>query len=441
MIEITSQQALKLIEEIFRGDFEEQDGVYRLSLQGMGGNEWLEIRDDTLRSILERLSQREEKEGTILYNDNFFEILVQEESSDRFPLLRSSRQDRNEIIEISDSVNGLVYILSRPSEEYLIYLLFSLSEIMPIRSVVSTHHLRFLLRRRQRTSLPEEDEENGALNKELLFWLSRALPRYLTLQIRSEKSRSVNEFEKLASAFLFQLSYNLDVAVVPQRSLDKLVRKGRIRRLRRSRIEEMEAPKRIYNPDLIYHYQMAVSAESPPLEYLSYYHIAEHFFESIFHDDLIERVRQRITEPDFSYRRKKDIKKLVDEVTRSLRIRNDQMVFSEEEALRLTLERFLDLEELLSSIREYNESLVDYFRNHKVSFSGGKEVDLEHDERDKVIRSIAKRIYKTRNAIVHSKESEKSRYIPFRHDQELTQEVILLRFVAEQIIINSSEMF
>ena len=441
MIEITSQQALKLIEEIFRGDFEEQEGVYRLSLQGMGSNEWLEIRDDTLRSILERLSQREEKEGTILYNDNFFEILVQEESSDRFPLLRSSRQDRNEIIEISDSVNGLVYVLSRPSEEYLIYLLFSLSEIMPIRSVVSTHHLRFLLRRRQRPSLSEEDEENGALNKELLFWLSRALPRYLTLQIRSEKSRSVNEFEKLASAFLFQLSYNLDVAVVPQRSLDKLVRKGRIRRLRRSRIEEMEAPKRIYNPDLIYHYQMAVSAESPPLEYLSYYHIAEHFFESIFHDDLIERVRQRITEPDFSYRRKKDIKKLVDEVTRSLRIRNDQMVFSEEEALRLTLERFLDLEELLSSIREYNESLVDYFRNHKVSFSGGKEVDLEHDERDKVIRSIAKRIYKTRNAIVHSKESEKSRYIPFRHDQELTQEVILLRFIAEQIIINSSEMF
>lgn len=441
MIEITSQQALKLIEEIFRGDFEEQDGVYRLSLQGMDSNEWLEIRDDTLRSILERLSQREEKEGTILYNDNFFEILVQEESSDRFPLLRSPRPDRNEIIEISDSVNGLVYVLSRPSEEYLIYLLFSLSEIMPIRSVVSTHHLRFLLRRRQRPSLPEEDEENGALNKELLFWLSRALPRYLTLQIRSEKSRSVNEFEKLASAFLFQLSYNLDVAVVPQRSLDKLVRKGRIRRLRRSRLEEMEAPKRIYNPDLIYHYQMAVSAESPPLEYLSYYHIAEHFFESIFHDDLIERVRQRITEPDFSYRRKKDIKKLVDEVTRSLRIRNDQMVFSEEEALRLTLERFLDLEELLSSIREYDESLVDYFRNHKVSFSGGKEVDLEHDERDKVIRSIAKRIYKTRNAIVHSKESEKSRYIPFRHDQELTQEVILLRFVAEQIIINSSEMF
>lgn len=438
MIEITLQQVLRLIEEIFRGDFEEQDGVYRLSLQGMGINEWLEIRDDTLRSILERLSQREEKEGTILYNDYIFEILVQEESSDRFPLFRSPRQDG---IEISDSVNELAYVLSRPTEEYLIYLLFSLSQIMPIRSVVNTDHLRLLLRRRRRPLIAEEDEENGAFNKELLFWLSRAVPRYLTLQIRSEKSRSVDEFEKLASAFLFQLSYNLDVAVVPQRSLDKLVRRGRIRRLRRSRLEEMEAPKRIYIPDLIYHYQMAVSAESPPLEYLSYYHIAEHFFETIFHDDLIERVRQRITEPDFSYRRKKDIKKLVDEVTRSLRIRNDQMVFSEEEALRLTLKRFLDLEELLSSIKEYDEPLVDYFRNHKVSFSGGDEVDLEHDEHDKVIRAIAKRVYKTRNAIVHSKESEKSRYIPFRHDQELTQEVILLRFIAEQIIINSSEMF
>ena len=428
MIEITLQQVIQLISDLLRRDLEEQDGVYRLSLQ----DEWLEIREDTLRAILERLSSREEKDDIILYDDHSFEILVQEESSNRFPIIRRGKDK----IEINDPVNGLVYVLSRPSDEYLIYLLANLSKIAPIRAVVDLFFLRHLLRR-QLKFLSEEDEE---FNRDLLFWLARAVPRSLTLQIRSKKSRSVNEFEKLASAFLFQLSYNLDVAVVPQRSLDKLVRRGRITRLRRSRPEEIEAPKRIYIPDLIYYYQMAIAAESPPLEYLSYYHIAEYFFESVFHDELIERVRQRITEPDFSYKRKKDIKKLIDEVTRSLRIRNDKMVFSEEEALRLTLKRFLDISELLSSIREYDESLIDYFRSHKVSFSGGDEVDLEHSEQDKVIRSIAKRIYKTRNAIVHSKEGEKSRYIPFSHDQELTQEVVLLRFIAEQIIIHSSEV-
>ncbi len=427
MIKITLEQVLRLIRELFNG-LEEESGVYRLSLRNIGidRDEWLELREDVLRTILERLSSLKEKDGIILYDNHSFEILVQEESSSRFSFIRPDK------VETNDSVNGLSYVLSRPSNEYLIYLLTKLSTNTPIREVVDPLlQLKLFLR----FSLKEREFE-----RDLLFWLVRAMPRFLTLQIRSEGDMSVSEFERLASAFLFQLSYNLNVAVVPQRSLDKLVRRGRITRLRRSRPEEIEAPKRIYIPDLVYYYQMAIAAESPPLEYLSFYHIVEYFFESVFYDDLIERVRYRITEPSFSHKRKQDIKKLIDEVTRFLRIRNDKLVFSEEEALRLTLNKFLNVGELLSSIKEYDESLIDHFRSRKVSFSGGDEVDLEHMEQDKIIRSLSKRIYKTRNAIVHSKESEKSRYIPFRHDQELAQEVVLLRFIAEQIIIHSSEV-
>ena len=43
------------------------------------------------------------------------------------------------------------------------------------------------------------------------------------------------------------------------------------------------------------------------------------------------------------------------------------------------------------------------------------------------------------NAIVHSKEGEKSKYEPFKHDKQLAKELPLIRAVAEEIIINSAE--
>jgi hypothetical protein len=38
--------------------------------------------------------------------------------------------------------------------------------------------------------------------------------------------------------------------------------------------------------DLLYHYQLAVGADNPLLECISYYHIAEHFFEEVFNEAL-----------------------------------------------------------------------------------------------------------------------------------------------------------
>ena len=52
---------------------------------------------------------------------------------------------------------------------------------------------------------------------------------------------------------------------------------------------------------------------------------------------------------------------------------------------------------------------------------------------------VRNRIYSVRNAIVHSKEGEKLRYEPFKHDKELAKEVPLIRAVAEEIIINSAK--
>jgi hypothetical protein len=270
--------------------------------------------------------------------------------------------------------------------------------------------------------------------------LRRIIPRFLTLRLETDRNRSLSDFAHYSSAFLFQLSYNVDVALVPQRHLEELVRTGRITRVRRVSLNELDPPRRHYILDLIYHYQLAVGADNPFLEYISYYHVAEHFFEAVFNEDLIIRIRDKITQPDFSYKRKKDIGGLIRDIGRSLQIRNERITFSEQEALRLTIDSYVDIADLREKVTEYDSSLLDYYRNNKVDFSNGDEVDLNELDYSVTSKKLAARIYKTRNAIVHSKESERVRYMPFKDDRVLVKEIPLLRFIAEQIIIESSSI-
>ncbi len=185
---------------------------------------------------------------------------------------------------------------------------------------------------------------------------------------------------------------------------------------------------------------MGVASDNPSLEFLSYYHVAEHFFEAVFNDDLINQVKEMITLPDFSYRRKNDIRKLIWSVTKRIKLQNETVTFSEQEALKLTLKKYVDLQLLKEQLTEYDESLIEYHRTTEVAFSNGPSLNLEDEDSERALSSAATRIYRTRNAIVHSKEGERGKYIPFQHDRALVKEVPLLRFVAELIIIETSRV-
>ncbi|TOB81666.1 hypothetical protein CGJ96_24990, partial [Vibrio parahaemolyticus] len=47
-----------------------------------------------------------------------------------------------------------------------------------------------------------------------------------SLKIKSQTSRSYNDFERFSDAFLFEISYNLDAAIMPQRHIEELARIG-----------------------------------------------------------------------------------------------------------------------------------------------------------------------------------------------------------------------
>jgi len=388
----------------------------------------LHLGADQLRAAYEVILASEEQEETVLYSPRSFEVLVSE-ASPRQRVFMPIRL-RDEDIEKADPDAGIRYVLGRPTDGYFIFALARLSTFAPLGIL-----FRAPANYRVRRMLDREVNPPDALAAAKV-----ATGNLRTLRLEASADKDLQSFSALANSFLFQLSFNLDFSVVPLRSFEEFGRATRLGRLRRVRVEDIDPPRRTYIPDLVYYYQMAVSSDSPLLQYLSYYHVAEFFFESVFQDELIEKVRTRLTQPDFSYRRKKDIKALIAEISRTLRFQGETFTFNEQEALRLTLHRFAPIPDIAQKVTEYDPGLVEYYRDNRVPFSNGDVCDLNDHDGSRATTALAARIYKTRNAIVHSKEGERVRYVPFRHDRVLAREIPLLRFISEAIVTNTSSI-
>ena len=115
---------------------------------------------------------------------------------------------------------------------------------------------------------------------------------------------------------------------------------------------------------------------------------------------------------------------------------------NEPEALELTLKKFVtDTNFLKSELQSIAPTLVEYFKTTDVPFSNGNKVNFETGNSDEILKNLSKRIYSTRNSIVHSKETSKSKYTPFKDDKDLINEIYLMRVIAEIVIIaNSKEL-
>lgn len=429
-INIDETRIAELISEAIGIEPEVYEDEYRFQVDYEDIDHTFELNLDDLGPIVGTLSEMEIVEETAIYNGYCYEVLIRQESRLRFPHRHLFGGDG---YQTTDVENELTYSLSAPTEEYLIFLLNELAKIAPIDRALRPMPMRILLSRRE----SEDEFEEWSV----LRLLRRVFSRILTLRIDSTGDRSLREFLQYADSFIFQISYNLDMPLVPERYLEDLVRTTRISSHRRGRLNEIDPPRRKYTRDLIHHYQMAVASESPPLEYLSFYHVLEHYFEAVFEDDLINKIRDEITQPDFSYRRKRDIRKLINKIKESIKLRAQNVDYSEEQALFLTISKYIDINRIIEQLNEYDKSLLAHYKSNTVSFSNGSKVNLESNDQEQIIRDLSRRIYRTRNAIVHSKEGERGKFVPFEHDKILIREVPLLRFLAESVIIETSKYF
>lgn len=357
-----------------------------------------------------------------LFDNNKYEVLVRNENRIMF-----SRD-----IFQTDTVNKIEYKIDRPTDNYLIFFLYNLSKQNTpriLRGGIMPYRLRRLY----------ENQQQSLFETNILDVIKDVVPRLETLQIKSENGKKKSEYEQLVYAFLFNLGYNLDYTIQPLRFMDEFTQPYRLGRLRRVNFADVEPPKRVYLNELILHYQKGISSESIDHQFLSFYHVLEHFFEKIYNDDILNSVKSELTKPSFSYKRTKDLNSLIGLIQSRLKYRNDEFQINEPEALELTLKKFVkDLPYLASELRTISPTLIDYFKSTEVPFSKGNRVNFDSNNNVEIYSNLAKRIYLTRNSIVHSKDTDKSKYTPFRDDKDLLTEIYLLRLIAEIVIIENS---
>lgn len=384
-----------------------------------------ELDKKEIEKIIRKVKKMSSNEDVELFNSKTYEVLVRNET--KFFI-------DNEIIQ-EDSVNKLKYTISKPSDEYLIFLMYNLNKI---------EHTNFLRRgilghRLRRIFNSAEEGQIELFNRPILDLIKEINPRIETIQIESKFDCDLTKFEKLIYAFIFNLGYNKDYTIMPLRFLNEFIQPYRNGRLRRTNTGDIEAPKRTYSNELILHYQKGISSESIDHQFLSFYHVIEHFYEKVYNDDILTKVRSELTKPSFSYKRTSDLTSLIGVIQKRLKYKNDEFLINELEALELTLKKFVpDLIELRQNIENYNPELIQYFKSNIVPFSKGNKVNFESDNRDEIYKNLAKRIYFTRNCIVHSKESDKVKYVPFKDDKDLLNENYLLRILVETVIISDS---
>jgi hypothetical protein len=423
----TADDVVGHLSRIFRGDVRIDDDTIFFKVKNLEVDIEFPLQKARLQSLLTLIAAKEISDETGLYSETIYEIIVSEEG--RYPSFRM----RDDYIRVSDAESGMTYEVSPASDEYLLWLVCTASTKGSLRdlgfgTVINRHRL---------------SRELGAEPQPMLSVfdvLRLMLIRTVTLKLVSSTKQSLRRFQTATYSFLFHLAYNLDLALVPQRFLEEVSRRGRISRIRRSTPDELDPPRRSYNEDLVNHYILATSTDSPTIQFLSYYHVLEHFFESVFNDDLVEQIKTSITQPGFSYKRKKDVGQLINTIKKSLQIRSETITFSESEALRLSLVKFIDITQLVNKLDEYDPALVDYYASNEVPFSKGATVALRSGDSDRIAKDLTRRIYATRNSLVHSKDGDKARYIPFKDERSLVSEVPLMRFISEMVILAVSEI-
>ena len=353
-----------------------------------------------------------------IYRDNYYEVLLQ---SDSYRYM--SEYDCK---EYSDEVNKIKYYHGEISENLVFWMLCNgntemlTSLFRQSRNIILKHRVNELF----------QEQENS-----LLVLISKfILRRYNSLIIAFEGKITLSKAQSYMYAYVYTYMYNRQTSIYPCFELNSLFPQRII--LRRN--GDFDYPKKIYNQELISYYNEAISSSILSHKYLSFYHILEYFYENIFIEDQISKAKEIISDVGFSYKRKTDIARLIKNI-QSKAIDKD-VAINEKTALSLLIQKHIKQEQLKERLIErYEQDFLEELKR-KVEFSDGNIIIFSNEDEKQYIDSLTNRIYKTRNAIVHSKESftegkKNNKYQPIKDDKELFTEIELIQVIAE-IIIN-----
>jgi hypothetical protein len=260
---------------------------------------------------------------------------------------------------------------------------------------------------------------------------STAFRRMRTIQVSSLKEDSMQmsreKFLQIAESALFHIAYGSGDGFYLSHSWERTYHMP----LRWDM--NIQFPKRIYESDLVSYYQLALSSESQMLSYIAFYKIIEYFFLSASEKVLHRLIADKLIQPEFSHTKSEQLRQL------AALIRKHDQRMDEPKMLTTVIEQFFPPTEgeIETWIKEYENTWGAYYTSPQQIFDKTQVVDLRQGE---ISSSIAKRIYHIRNVLVHNKESDFARFVPFSGQETvLSQEIPLILYLAEQLILKTGK--
>ena len=263
--------------------------------------------------------------GIVVVNENYYEVPIAMKSKYVPMTIMLERISGKKYV---DEENGLLYEIDKPSEQFF------------FKIVENKIKMNFPMIPRRILCREMEVENNECKKEHKIFDLLKVLYREcVTLRITSNEIRSEENFEKLADAFIFNLNYNTDIGIRQTYDFENLHDRRINNRFRSENINEISTPKRIYRKELVEQYNMAIIADDPFIQYLCYYHILEHFYESVYKDELIRIVKEQLTFPSFSIKKEKEIMALINIIENKTKKGKEDFDGNELESLELVIKK------------------------------------------------------------------------------------------------------
>lgn len=178
----------------------------------------------------------------------------------------------------------------------------------------------------------------------------------------------------------------------------------------------------------------STAAIMPLVQYLAYYQVIEVYFPKLREQEALEIMKTRINHSSFSEDINSNIETLFQDIMKKIRPMN------EEDNLKLIIRKCLTKEEIKNFFEE-DEDRRNFFDNNSEITSE----QIPRDDENGFLSNTAKRIYRIRCKIVHTKDSitydeEKESILPFsKKAQKLGYDIELVKFIARKVLEHFSK--
>ena len=396
-----------------------------------------------------------------IYNMNYREQLIellQEKSVFRYPIksVYFGVKDEDELDPVGSDFysqdnhgsSELYVAIGRASTDFINYFRFT--------EYYFEKHLHLLMRRSRIYRAKFMEIEKTQISKKQIEMNKYAMPikeglyAPLTIKIYNMNALSLDEALKLSDNIinkcLFELAYNTGTVFgiatrwtnTKETKIERFMEERRKFRYPFSSLEfrySFPLSKTVYNSNLIKYYSLAMSSTNPILRFLAFYQILEYYFVKISDEELFHKLSCVLKDPNFCAK-EHYLNKLV-KVVNDFNKKTD-----ETEILKLVLRKYVDEEDFIDFIREYEKYIGEnILTKPRYRFSDNKfPVRLEKGH---ALANTAKIIKEVRNALVHSSDriERQQRHVPYSEKTEIVWELVpVVKYLAEKVIIATSEI-